>query len=190
MRTLICGRWRERHPRRPRDFVDRSARCMSTSNTDPLTNAAEVLDALATGGVPDRLQVLAGALALTNLLVRVTPDRELIDAAAGLDALATGRQLDLNEEGRARAARLAARIRSELSADDKEAAGREWIIQRCINAFRNEYQDWPGYCERLMTRDEMMVALKECETRWPEYEFRGHNVPNQRPGNDKPRLVR
>lgn len=130
----------------------------SGSSTDPLTNAAEVLDALAAGGVPDRRQVLAGALALTNLLIRVTPDRELIDAAAGLDALATGRKLDLNDEGRARTARLAARVRSELSADNKETSSPEWIIQRCINAFRNEYQDWPDYCERLMTRDEMRLS--------------------------------
>jgi hypothetical protein len=41
-----------------------------------------------------------------------------------------------------------------------------------------------------MTRDEMMVALKKCDERWPEHEFRGHNVANQRPGREKPRLVR
>jgi hypothetical protein len=51
--------------------------------------------------------------------------------------------------------------------------GRAWIIQRCISAFRNEYQDWPGYCERLMTREEMLVVLAECSERWPEYGFRG-----------------
>ena len=59
---------------------------MTTPILDPLTNAAEALDALAAGRIPDRLQVLAGALAPTNLLIRVTPDRELLDAAAGLDA--------------------------------------------------------------------------------------------------------
>ena len=88
---------------------------MSTNTDEPLNSAAEVLDALAAGGVPDRLQVLAGALALTNLCMRVTLDRELIDVAAGLDALATGRKLDLDEAGRARAAKLAARVRSEIS---------------------------------------------------------------------------
>lgn len=67
---------------------------------------------------------------------------------------------------------------------------RAWIIQRCINAFRNEYQDWPGYCERLMTREEMRVALVECSARWPEHEFRGHHVLNQRPGTDRLRVVR
>jgi hypothetical protein len=67
---------------------------------------------------------------------------------------------------------------------------RAWIIQRCINAFRNEYEDWPGYCERLMTREEMLVALAECAERWPEHEFRGHHVLNQRPGSDRLRVVR
>ena len=52
----------------------------------------------------------------------------------------------------------------------------EWIIQRCINAFKNQYQDWPGYCERLLKRDEMLVALKECNQLWPDHEFRGHKV--------------
>lgn len=67
---------------------------------------------------------------------------------------------------------------------------RAWIIQRCINAFRNEYEDWRGDCECLMTRDEMLAALEECERRWPEHEFRGHHVLNQRPGSDRLRVVR
>jgi hypothetical protein len=86
------------------------------TQTDPaLTDAAEVLDALAAGLAPDRLQVLSGALALSTLCVDGTSDRELIGAAAGLDALATGRKLDLNDEGRARAAKLAERVRREMS---------------------------------------------------------------------------
>jgi hypothetical protein len=87
---------------------------MRTNADDPLNNAAAALDALADGIDPDRLQVLVGALALTTLLIRVSPDRDLLDAAAGLDALATGRTLPLNREGRARAATLAARVRREL----------------------------------------------------------------------------
>ena len=67
---------------------------------------------------------------------------------------------------------------------------REWIIQRCINAFRNEYEDWPPYAEKLMTRTEMLEALEECAKQWPEHEFRGHNVLNQRPGSDVLRVVR
>jgi hypothetical protein len=62
-------------------------------------------------------------------------------------------------------------VTSQTSADSKE-----WIIQRCINAFKNQYQDWPGYCECLLNREEMLVALKECDQLWPEYEFRGHKV--------------
>jgi len=67
---------------------------------------------------------------------------------------------------------------------------RQWIIQRCISAVRNDYEDWPGYCDRLMTRDEMRQALKECAQKWPEHEFRGHNVVNQKPGSDTLRKVR
>ena len=51
-----------------------------------------------------------------------------------------------------------------------------WIIQKCINASKDEYQDWPGYCESTMLRDNMMQALKECNEKWPGYEFRGHNT--------------
>lgn len=88
---------------------------MTTNTDDPLNNAAAALDALADGIDPDRFQVLVGALALTTLLIRVSPDRDLLDAAAGLDTLATGRKLLLNREGRARAATLAARVRRELT---------------------------------------------------------------------------
>jgi hypothetical protein len=82
---------------------------------DPgLNDAVAVLEAQAAGTVPDHLQVLSGALALSTLCMRGTPDRDLIDAAAGLDALATGRKLELNEQGRARARLLAARVRREM----------------------------------------------------------------------------
>ena len=57
---------------------------------------------------------------------------------------------------------------------------RVWIIQRCINAVANHYEDWAGYCETPMTRAEMMQALKECEEQWLDYEFRGHNIKNQK----------
>lgn len=72
----------------------------------------------------------------------------------------------------------------------EEPPAREWIIQRCICAARHEYEDWPGYCETLLTREEMLTALQACEHRWPEHEFRGHNVVNQRPGSDRLRVVR
>lgn len=51
-----------------------------------------------------------------------------------------------------------------------------WIIQRCIDVWTNHYEDWPGYSERLMTRIEMVMALAECNGKWPEHEFRGHNI--------------
>ena len=66
------------------------------------------------GTAPDHLQVLSGALALSTVCLPGTSERELIDAAAGLGAIATGRKLDLKEEGRARAAKLAARVRREM----------------------------------------------------------------------------
>ena len=53
---------------------------------------------------------------------------------------------------------------------------KEWIVQRCVNAYKNQYEDWTGYCEHLMTRDEVDVALKECCDKWPDDEFRGHRV--------------
>jgi hypothetical protein len=52
---------------------------------------------------------------------------------------------------------------------------RVWIIQRCIDAWTNHYEDWPGYCEP-MNREDMMAALKACDDKWPAYEFRGHNI--------------
>jgi hypothetical protein len=69
-------------------------------------------------------------------------------------------------------------------------ANREWIIQRCINAFRDEYENWPGYCEQRLTREEMKVALAGCNARWPDYAFRGHNVVNQRPKRPRLRVVK
>lgn len=56
----------------------------------------------------------------------------------------------------------------------------EWIIERCLNAWNNEYEAWPGFCERLITEPEMLAALRECARRWPDEEFRGHNVLNER----------
>lgn len=53
---------------------------------------------------------------------------------------------------------------------------RKWVIQRCINAWTNQYENWPGFCEKTLTRAEMMTALKKCDKKWPEYEFRGHNI--------------
>lgn len=49
-----------------------------------------------------------------------------------------------------------------------------WIIQRCIDAYKNQWEDWPEYSEP-MTYDEMSRALKIC-SQHSEYEFRGHRL--------------
>lgn len=52
---------------------------------------------------------------------------------------------------------------------------REWIIQKCNNAFKNDYEAWPGY-DQPMTRTEMLAVLEEVEADNPHLEFRGHRV--------------
>ena len=57
----------------------------------------------------------------------------------------------------------------------------EWIIQRCTQEWsltELQYQDWPGYCEHLMTLAGAIKALGECARRWPDEEFRAHRVVN------------
>ena len=51
-----------------------------------------------------------------------------------------------------------------------------WIVQRCIDAWTNHYENWPDYCEEPMTCDAIMNALIECEKKWPDLSFRGHNI--------------
>jgi len=157
-----------------------------------LRDAAQALDALVQGRRPELAQVLAGTVALDALqLDPLDPDaRALLDAAQGLLLLAIeGR--DLDDTVRARAGELARQVRelAEGGLGLEDATAREWIIQRCISAADNEYEDWPGYCEQLLTRQQMLTALKDCEDRWPDHEFRGHNVLNQRPGSDRLRAV-
>ena len=82
-----------------------------TAPTLPLQNAADVLDTLAAGGIPERPALLAAALALNSHCHRTEADRDWLDDAAGLERLATGRTLDLNAAGRERAAKLAALVR-------------------------------------------------------------------------------
>ena len=87
-----------------------------TAPTLPLQNAADVLDILAAGGLPERPALLAAALALNSHCHRNDADRDWLDAAAGLERLATGGTLDLNAAGRERAAKLAATIRHHATA--------------------------------------------------------------------------
>ena len=80
-----------------------------------LLAAATALDALAAGQEPKRGDVISGALVLQTLMTRGELDRDLQDAALGLEAVATGRPLSLDLSGRARAADLARKVR-ELAA--------------------------------------------------------------------------
>jgi len=85
-----------------------------------LRDASHCLTELAAGRTPERLFVLTGALALDELRVRTAFPRDLIDAAEGLAILARGGTLQLNQEGRERAAFLA----SLVQAADQSAASR------------------------------------------------------------------
>jgi hypothetical protein len=65
--------------------------------------------------VPDRARLLSGALALDTLQQSGQADRDLLDAAAGLETLARGGTLDLDAGGRERAATLAAAVRAAIA---------------------------------------------------------------------------
>lgn len=75
-----------------------------------LTAAAAALNALAAGEEPARGDVISGALVLQTLMNRGELDRDLQDAALGLEAVATGRPLNLDQIGRARAGDLALKV--------------------------------------------------------------------------------
>ncbi len=53
---------------------------------------------------------------------------------------------------------------------------KQWIVQKCVEAMTKQYENWPGYCETPVTQDEVFKLLKECDEKWPEFEFRGHNI--------------
>jgi hypothetical protein len=76
-----------------------------------LLDAAYVLDELSAGRTPERSRLIAGALALDTLKLKGQADRDLLDAGTGLEILATGGTLDLDESGRKRAGLLAAAVR-------------------------------------------------------------------------------
>lgn len=79
-------------------------------------DAASVLEAQAAGRTPDRAQLLAGALALDTLCHNEVVDRDILDAAVGLQMLATGSAPGLDAAGRARAAHLAEAVRKAAHA--------------------------------------------------------------------------
>jgi hypothetical protein len=83
-----------------------------------LSDASHCLTELAAGRTPERVFILTGALALDELRARTVFSRDLIDAAEGLAILARGGKLELDDEGRERAAFLA----SIVQAADQRAA--------------------------------------------------------------------
>ena len=92
----------------------------TTQMTPALEDAAAALEALAAGETPDRTAaLLVAAQHLDTLCTRGLADRELLDAAAGLKAIATGGVLNLDNAGRQRARPLATYVRSlERKADE------------------------------------------------------------------------
>ena len=88
-----------------------------------LNAASTALEAMAAGREPVRGDVISGALILQTLVHKGEADRDLQDAALGLEAVATGRPLNLDEAGRARAAILAKKVR-DLAAAHQVGEGR------------------------------------------------------------------
>ncbi len=62
--------------------------------------------------MPERVFLLTGALALDGLRTRTVFSQDLMDAAESLAILARGGKLDLNDEGRQRAAFLASIVQT------------------------------------------------------------------------------
>ena len=79
-----------------------------------LRDAAAVLDALALGRIPDRSALLSAALDLDTYCHGIDASRDLLDAAAALETLATGGTLDLDATGRQRAMKLAKVVRQAI----------------------------------------------------------------------------
>jgi hypothetical protein len=73
------------------------------------------------GNQPDRARLIAAALALDSLIKTTTRSRDLLDAAAGLQILATGGTLDLDEAGRLRARQFAETVRQLIADRDTPA---------------------------------------------------------------------
>ncbi len=78
------------------------------SKTDAITS----LEAIAAGRTPERSTLLGGALWLQTVARRNRDNRDLLDAASGLETMATGGHLDLDNSGRARASHFAALVAS------------------------------------------------------------------------------
>ncbi len=89
-------------------------------STAGLEDAALALDCLARGEVPDRALVICGALALDTVVRWTLPGRDLLDAAAGLNVIASGGNLDLDAVGRLRARELAGAVRARAGRRERD----------------------------------------------------------------------
>jgi hypothetical protein len=140
-------------PATPRD----STQPLSTPISG-LSDAALALDALAAGTQPDRARLIAGALALDTLIKTTSASRDLLDAAAGLQILATGGTLDLDEAGRLRARQFAEAVRQLIVAPD---AGRGLDLGRPDRPValrgRAAARSW---CARIADRGPLRRALE------------------------------
>jgi hypothetical protein len=72
-----------------------------------------------------------------------------------------------------------------IQRDKEGGTTRVWIVQRCTQQMVDhpqlQYQDWGPYGAGTMTpmtKSEMLKALDVFQRRWPDEEFRGHNVVN------------
>lgn len=57
----------------------------------------------------------------------------------------------------------------------------EWVIQLVVGPRDDERPSEPRYLPWAcytwpMTSDQAMRVLRECELRWPQYEFRAHRI--------------
>jgi hypothetical protein len=122
-------------------------------NTSALHAAAAVLYDLAAGLQPDRARLIAAALALDTLIKTTTPSRDLLDAAAGLQILATGGTLDLDDAGRSRARQFADTVRQLIVDRDP--------IYAAIEAHRAAYAAYDHAAEA--PDDENDEAFRELD---------------------------
>jgi hypothetical protein len=122
-------------------------------NAPILHEAASVLDELAAGIQPDRARLIAAALALDTLIKTTTPSRDLLDAAAGVQILATGGTLDLAEAGRSHARKFAEMIRQFIADRDP--------IYAAIEAHHAAYAAYDGAAEA--PDDENDEAFRELD---------------------------
>jgi hypothetical protein len=94
---------------------------VSDMRVDGLLDAAYCLDCLAAGDQPDRARLISAALSLDVLVTWGGADRDIRDAAIGLNTLATGGTLALDAVGRLRARELAEAVRARAHRREPES---------------------------------------------------------------------